>query len=48
MKDCMSKQKASESGRPKEDMKKSCKDVTKPEKQNDDSAANTPPPTPQK
>jgi hypothetical protein len=42
MKDCMAKQKASESGRPREEMKKSCKDVTKTEKQNAHDAA-TPP-----
>ena len=39
MKDCMTKQKASEAGRTKEDMKNSCKDVTKTEKQNADKAA---------
>lgn len=38
MKDCMAKQKASEAGRSKEDMKNSCKDVTKTEKQNADKA----------
>jgi hypothetical protein len=38
MKDCMTKQKASEAGRSKEDMKNSCKDVTKTEKQNADKA----------
>jgi hypothetical protein len=36
MKDCMAKQKASESGRSADDMRKSCKDVTKTEKQNQD------------
>jgi hypothetical protein len=39
MKDCMAKQKASDSGRHKDDMRKSCKDVTKTEKQNADQAA---------
>jgi hypothetical protein len=39
MKDCMTKQKASEAGRTKEDMKNSCKDVTKTEKQNADKAS---------
>jgi hypothetical protein len=39
MKDCMAKQKASESGIPKEEMKKNCKDVTKTEKQNADKPA---------
>ncbi|MDP9088539.1 MAG: hypothetical protein M3O26_07350 [Pseudomonadota bacterium] len=39
MKDCMTKQKASEAGRTKEDMKNACKDVTKTEKQNADKAA---------
>jgi hypothetical protein len=39
MKDCMAKQKASESGMPKEQMKKSCRDVTSTEKQNADKAA---------
>ena len=39
MKDCMAKQKASESGLPKEQMKKACKDVTGTEKQNADKAA---------
>ena len=38
MKDCMAKQKAANSGLPKEDMKNACKDVTKTEKQNDDAA----------
>jgi hypothetical protein len=38
MKDCMAKQKAANSGLPKEDMKSACKDVTKTEKQNDDAA----------
>jgi hypothetical protein len=46
MKDCMAKQKASESGRPKDEMKKSCKDVTKTEKQNADQAAAAPAETP--
>jgi hypothetical protein len=39
MKECMAKQKASEAGRTKEDMKNSCKDVTKTEKQNADKAS---------
>jgi hypothetical protein len=34
MKDCMAKQKASDGGMPKEQMKKSCKDLTKTESQN--------------
>jgi hypothetical protein len=34
MKDCMAKQKASESGRSKGDMKKTCEDLAKTEKQN--------------
>lgn len=34
MKDCMAKQKASDSGMPKEQMKKNCKDLTKTENQN--------------
>jgi hypothetical protein len=38
MKDCMAKQRAANSGLPKEDMKSACKDVTKTEKQNDDAA----------
>jgi hypothetical protein len=42
MKDCMAKQKASEAGRSKEDMKNSCKDVTKTEKQNADKASAAP------
>jgi len=47
MKDCMAKQKASESGLPKEQMKKACKDVTGTEKQNaDKSAASSAPSTP--
>jgi hypothetical protein len=41
MKDCMAKQKASDSGRPKEDMRKSCKDLSKTEKQNADKASAT-------
>ena len=39
VKDCMAKQKASDSGRLKEDMKKSCRDLSKTEKQNADRAA---------
>jgi hypothetical protein len=39
MKDCMAKQKASESGKTRADMRKACKDVTKNEKQNDQRAA---------
>jgi hypothetical protein len=39
MKDCMAKQKASESGKTHADMRKACKDVTKNEKQNDERAA---------
>lgn len=38
MKECMAKQKASEAGRPKEEMKKACEDVAKTEKQNADRA----------
>jgi hypothetical protein len=38
MKDCMAKQKASDSGRLKEDMEKSCRDLSKTEKQNADRA----------
>jgi hypothetical protein len=34
MKDCMAKQKASDGGMPKEQMKKNCKDVTKTEREN--------------
>jgi hypothetical protein len=34
MKDCMAKQKASDGGMPKEQMKKNCKDVTKTESDN--------------
>jgi hypothetical protein len=41
MKDCMAKQKASEAGRSREDMRNSCKDVTKTEKQNADKASST-------
>jgi hypothetical protein len=43
MKDCMAKQKASEAGRSKEDMKNSCKDVTKTEKENADKASTAAP-----
>ena len=43
MRDCMAKQKASDSGRPKEDMKKACRDLIGIEKQNAERAA-----TPQK
>jgi hypothetical protein len=39
MKDCMAKQKASESGKTRAEMRKACKDVTKNEKQNDERAA---------
>jgi hypothetical protein len=42
MKECMAKQKASEAGRTKEDMKNSCKDATKTEKQNADKASKDP------
>jgi hypothetical protein len=41
MKDCMAKQKASEAGRSKEDMKKACEEVAKTEKQNADRAEKT-------
>ena len=41
MKDCMAKQKASDSGRRKEDMEKSCRDLSKTEKQNADRASAT-------
>jgi hypothetical protein len=41
MKDCMAKQKASNSGRLKEDMEKSCRDLSKTEKQNADRASAT-------
>jgi hypothetical protein len=34
MKDCMAKQKASDGGMPKEDMKRNCKDVTNTEHEN--------------
>jgi hypothetical protein len=34
MKECMAKQKASDGGMPKEQMKKNCKDVTKTESEN--------------
>lgn len=34
MKDCMAKQKASDGGIPKEEMKANCKEVTKPESEN--------------
>jgi hypothetical protein len=39
MKECMAKQKASESGKTHADMRKACRDVTKNEKQNDERAA---------
>jgi hypothetical protein len=39
MKDCMLKQKASDSGRHTDEMKKSCRDITKNQKQNADQAA---------
>jgi len=42
MKECMAKQKASESGMPKDKMRKACKDVTKTEKQNADRAPSSP------
>ncbi len=35
MKDCMAKQRASEGGMPKEEMKKACRDVTQTERDND-------------
>ncbi len=35
MKECMAKQKASDGGIPKEDMKRNCKDVTKTQREND-------------
>jgi hypothetical protein len=34
MKECMAKQKASDSGIPREQMKRNCRDVTKTEKEN--------------
>ena len=42
MKDCMAKQKASDSGRPKEEMKKACRDLIGIEKQNAERAAKPP------
>jgi hypothetical protein len=39
MKECMAKQKASDSGRLKEDMKKSCRDLIKTGKQNAEQAS---------
>jgi len=39
MKDCMAKQKASDSGQHRDEMRKSCKDITKTEKQNADQAS---------
>jgi hypothetical protein len=48
MKECMAKQKASESGKNRADMRKACKDVTKNEKQNDEQAVNGPQAAPQK
>jgi hypothetical protein len=48
MKECMAKQKASESGKTRADMRKACKDVTKNEKQNDERAVGDPPAAPQK
>ena len=41
MKECMAKQKASEAGRSKEEMKKTCEDLAKTEKQNADQAEKT-------
>jgi hypothetical protein len=35
MKDCMAKQKASDAGLPKEQMKKNCRDVTENQREND-------------
>jgi hypothetical protein len=43
MKDCMAKQKASDSGRHSDEMKKSCRDITKNQKQNADQAADQAP-----
>jgi hypothetical protein len=47
VKDCMAKQKASDSGKLKDDMKKSCRDLAKTEKQNADRAASTTQRTPE-
>ena len=41
IKECMAKQKASEAGRSKEEMKKTCEDLANTEKQNADRAAKT-------
>jgi hypothetical protein len=50
MKECMAKQKASDGGMPKEEMKKNCRDVTGTERENvkaeKESAAEAPPGTP--
>jgi surface antigen len=47
MKECMAKQKASDGGMPKEEMKRNCRDVTATERENaktaKDSAAEAPP-----
>jgi len=40
MKECMAKQVASEGGMPKEEMKKSCKDVTQTERDNEKTEKN--------
>jgi hypothetical protein len=42
MKDCMAKQKASESGKSAEDMRKICRDLTKTEKENQDRTSSAP------
>jgi len=42
MKDCMAKQQASEAGRSKEEMKNSCRDLIKTEKQNADKSPSAP------
>jgi hypothetical protein len=42
MKDCMAKQKASESGKSAEDMRKVCRDLTKTSKENQDRASSAP------
>jgi hypothetical protein len=43
LKDCMAKQQAADSGKPRQDLKDACKDVAKTQKENADAQKKTPP-----
>ena len=46
VKDCMAKQRAADSGKPKQDLKDACRDVAKTQKENADAQKKAQPPKP--